>query len=308
MQIGSTSTGDRQSKFSTFIGIAKFDRDVEDSKLGNGKLTTNATWTQLTGASLLTGFNQVNLNSSHDLRAVGFRLEPSSQRGFNGGLRTAADLGLNASQIYPSTLSNYTFSVINPDGKLVITGQNTDSTPLSAAGKLEFNAPVIEQNGVVKAPLGTVEMHAAKSISFGKDSVTSVSADGKTIPLGLISANVWKYPLELNKNIVFNEQPQNNPLGEKHLVFTSPDIDFKAGSIVDVSGGGDLQAYEFQPGLGGSFDYLAPGSKSYKDSFAVLPSLGSGLAPHDHYFNSTFAKEAESHGLCPWQPSLFKRN
>jgi filamentous hemagglutinin len=277
LQLGSSTVGD-------VIGA---------STIGGGKLTTNAMWTQLTGASLLTGFNRVNLNSSHDLRAVGFRLSGTTPviRKFTGNLNTAADLDLSASQIYPSTLSDYTFSVTSPSGKLTVSGRNTDTTPLSAAGKLVFNAPVIEQNGVLKAPLGTIELNATTSLSFGEGSLTSVSADGKTIPLGVIANNVWKYPLENLASLVFNEKPGNTPLGEKHLVFKSPDIEFKTGSIVDVSGGGDLLAYEFQPGLGGSFDYLDPNSNSYQGGFAILPSLGSSLAPYDHNMSANFAPD-----------------
>lgn len=274
------------------LGSSSISEIRGQSSLGGGKLTTNADWTQLIGATLLTGFNQVNLNSTHDMRAVGVRnlkAEPAV-REFVGNLSTEADLNLTASQIYPSTLSNYTFSVTNSNGKLSISGNNTDTTPLSAAGKLVFNAPVIEQNGVIKGPLGTIELNAAKSLSFGRDSLTSVSADGKTIPLGEIFNNIWRYPLlgSTNSNLVFNEKPDNVSLGEKHLVFKSPDIDVKAGSIIDVSGGGDLLAYEFQPGLGGEFDYLASGSKTYRGGFAILPSLGSSLAPYDHFLSNNF--------------------
>ena len=262
------------------------------SALGGGKLTTNAMWTQLEGASLMTGFNEINLNSVHDLRVVGVQALPTD-RTFTGILSTAANLNLNASQIYPTTLSNYSIAVTNPAGQLTISGSNTDTTPLSAGGALTLNAPVINQNGVLKAPLGTIELNAATSLSFGNGSFTSVSADNKTIPFGIIANNVWEYPLGGNSNLVFNQLPDNLPIGQKQLVFTSPDIQFKKGSVVDVSGGGDLQAVQFQPGSGGSYDYLQPGSLSYnKGAFAILPALGSSLAPFDSSLTTSIAYNA----------------
>ncbi len=275
------------------IGSSTSNTVADTSVLGGGKLTAKAMWTQLTGATLLTGFKEVNLNNSHDLRVNGVQL--SNQRVFKGNLTTAADLNLTASQIYPTTLTDYTISVTSPNGKINISGVNTDATPLSAAGKLAFNAPVINQDGVLKAPLGTIELNASSNLTFGKHSLTSVSADGKTIPLGLIANNIWKYPLlGANANLVFNELPDNLRLGEKHLVFKASDIEFKKGSIVDVSGGGDLLAAEFQPGLGGDFDYLDPSSKSYQGGFAILPSLGSSLAPSDHFLSANFSYDPRS--------------
>ncbi len=256
------------------------------SVTGGGKLSSHATWTQLNGTALLTGFNQIDLNSSHDLRAVGFRQQ--GQRAFTGNFTTSADLTLNASQIYPSTLTDFTFAVTRPNGQLTLAGHNTDTSPLSAAGKLTFNAPVINQNGVLKAPLGTIALNASQRLSFGKGSLTSVSAEGKTIPFGLITNNLWEYPLLADGNLVFNQAPNNLTLGEKHLVFTSPDIQFQKGSVVDVSGGGDLQAAEFQPGLGGSFDYLDPGSTSYRGGFAILPTQKLSLSPFDPYLSANF--------------------
>ncbi|MCX7102558.1 MAG: filamentous hemagglutinin family protein [Methylobacter sp.] len=260
----------------------------------------------------MTGFKEINLNSTHDLRTIGVLGNEALPIGSNsqakaenlaanrtlvGVLSTAANLNLKASQIYPSTLTHYAFAVTNPAGQLTIMGNNSDVTPLSAAGQLTLNAATINQNGVLKAPLGTIELNATSALSFGKDSVTSVSANGQTIPFGAIVNNVWQYPLAGNINLVFNKSLLNPntqaneylSLGEKHLIFQSPDIQFKAGSIVDVSGGGELLATQFQPGLGGSNDYLDPNSSTYQGGFAILPTLGSALAPFDPNLSANFS-------------------
>ena len=275
LQLGSTTIGDVTGA----------------SSLGGGKLATHTTWTQLNGASLYTGFNQIDLNSKHDLRVAGYLPPNNLVKTFTGNLSTSANLNLNASQIYPVTLSNFTFS---STGQVTITGSNTDTTPLSAAGTLAINAPVINQNGVLKAPMGTIELNAATSLSFGNGSFTSVSADNKTVPFGIIQNNVWEYPLKNTSNIVFNTAPDNLPIGQKRLVFKSPDIQFQKGSVVDVSGGGDLQAIQFQPGLGGQYDYLDPTSPSYQGGFAILPALGSSLAPYDPFLTTHIAYNARA--------------
>ncbi len=270
------------------IGSSSIDSVIDTSVKGVGSLTGNANYIELQGASLLTGFNDVNLNSRHDMRAVGVMSPTGQAKTLLGGLSTAANLNLNASQIYPTTLTQFSFNITDPGSQLTISGKNTDITPLSAAGSLTFNAPNINQDGILKAPLGSIALNADKQLIFGKDSYTSVSAEGQVIPFGSILNNVWLYSFGGAGNLVFNNSPDNITLGEKHLVFTSPNIQFNKGSVVNVSGGGDLMSATFQPGAGGSNDYLMPGSPTYQGGFAILPSLGNSLAPYDVNVSANF--------------------
>ncbi len=250
---------------------------------GKGRFTANAQWIQLSGATRWDGFSNIALNSEHDLRTVGLRND-DTQRDYVGGLVTAANLNLQASQIYPSTLTDFTFAVKNnADGKITITGRNTDASPLSAGGTLTFSATDINQQGVVKAPLGTINLRAEKSLTLGAGSLTSVSAKNQLIPFGVTQGGLdWLYPLDSTHNLV-------NIAPEKRLVMSAPKINIAKGSVVDVAGGGDLLSYEFQAGAGGSFDYLQTGSASYQGGFAVLPTLASKLAPFDHYESNGFS-------------------
>lgn len=272
---------------------------ANSAQTGNGQFTANAKWLQLKGATQWDGFKRIALNSEHDIRTVGLR-NADEQRDFAGGLVTAADLALNASQIYPSTLTDFTFAVKNnPDGKIDITGRNTDTSPLSAGGTLTFEAAVINQKGVLKAPLGTINLKASSSLTLEDGSLTSVSAKGQIIPFGVTQGGLdWLYPLDTLRNLVFDAAP------EKRMVLSAPEIVAKQGSVVDVSGGGDLVSYEFEAGAGGSFDYLQPGSASYQGGFAVLPTLGSQLAPYDHYESQGFSYAPGSTVYLSGSPGL----
>ena len=257
------------------------------SLLGMGTLTANAHNIELLGSSVLTGFSAVSLNSLHDMRAVGVNIDPTTKT-YIGSLTTAGYLNLQASQLYPSTLTQFSFNLTDPKSQLTISGHNTDATPLSAAGSLSFNAPIINQYGVIKAPLGNIAFNANNSLFFNAGSYTSVSAEGLTIPFGTVLNNVWLYPFAGGNNVVFNAAPGNNGLGIKQLSFTAPNIQFKAGSVVNVSGGGDLTTATFQPGPGGDNDYL----KINNGGFAIMPSLGvSSLAPYDPNLSASFAND-----------------
>ena len=57
-----------------------------------------------------------------------------------------------------------------------------------------------------------------------------------------------------------------------------------AGALVDVQGGGDLYAYQFVSGTGGSADFLSPTTPTYtQTSFAILPGYQADYAPFGAY-------------------------
>jgi filamentous hemagglutinin len=252
--------------------------------LGGGQFTANTRWTEFGGGSRWDGFANLKFNSDHDLRTVGvFALDSTTdgknQSDYVGKFVTAANVNLTASQIYPSTLTKFTFAVENnPNGQITIASSGkTDAAPLSAGGVLNFQAPAINQNGTIKAPFGMINLTAGKALTLGKGSLTSVSGAGQLIPFGVTSGGLdWLYQTDSSNSLLVNAPP------EKKLALSAPQINIKKGSTVDLSGGGDLLAYEFQPGIGGSFDYLDKNSPTYNGGFAILPGLSAALAPFDH--------------------------
>ena len=262
------------------VGESTTNRQVEGLvEAGNAIFNAHAGSMELTGAVKMNGFSAVNLRSDNQIQVRGIN-NPTLHRDFVGEIVTAGHLTLQASQISPSTLSDFSFKVVNnPAGKISIIGNQGNKTiPLSAAGSLTLEAAHILQAGTLVAPLGKITLNATETLELSAGSVTSVSADGLIIPFGVTEAELdWLYPLNSVSNLVLNSAP------DKQIVLSAKDIDLAEGSVVDLSAGGDLFAYEFVPGLGGSSDYLQAGSDSSRGGFAILPSLGSGVAPFDHF-------------------------
>ncbi len=286
---GNNSASDTVTLTSPYMVLgSSYNRNVSGASVqGGGDFTANASYIQLQGASLWSGFSSVNLNSAHDLRAVG---ELVNQQNFLGELSTAATLNLSASQIYPATLSNFTFSSTGSsgaNGAINIKGANTDVSPLSAGGSLTFQAATIDQAGVVKAPLGSITLSASNTLTLEKNSLTSVSAAGLLIPFGVVQGGVnWLYPLTAGQNQIISTPPT------KEILLQAPDIQQNTGSVVDLSGGGDLFGSEFKPVATDVADFFTPGStgtSAYDGSFAVIPSLNSALAPYDPNFMSSWS-------------------
>ncbi|MCQ8105768.1 filamentous hemagglutinin family protein [Methylomonas sp. SURF-2] len=238
---------------------------------GGGQFSANAQGLELVGGLAFNGFGSVALNSSGDLRLRG--LLDAAQKDFRGQLKVAGDLTLKANQLYPGTLTDYTIDA----GNHAVTFLNSPGAAapvFSAGGKLTVNAANIYQRGTLKAPFGSITLNASDALQLAAGSLTSVSANGSVVPFGRGSGGTdWLYPLDAsqNNNIVIDTPPAKN------LQLSGKDVDLQTGAKIDLSGGGDLYAYEFIPGPGGSNDVLAAGN----GSFALIPGLNSVLTPFD---------------------------
>lgn len=254
------------------------------ASLGEGNIAFHAGWIDLVGAMETQGIRSISLLSSADIRLIG--VNPNQEKDLLGEFATAGDLTLAAHQVYPGTLSQFNIKLdaaLNPDGKVTITGGGeTAKVPLSAGGILSIEAPYIESQGVLRAPFGEIDLAAAKSLILGPGSLTSTSAGSPLIPFGRTQAGLdWVFPVGAYTRIIASP-----PAQAIHL--SAPGISFQSGAKIDVSGGGDLSAFEFIPGPGGSVDVLDPkdpgyldGSHTYQTQYAILPALGSPVAPYD---------------------------
>ncbi len=239
-------------------------------------LQLNAANIDLRGAAQISDFALTQINSSGDVQLIG--VNPNYQANLLGALNLSGNLDISAREIYPTTLTQYQISIdpfLNPNGTLkILSNSATPVTPLSAAGQLTINAPIIDNAGALLAPFGKIELDAGNNLTLEAHSLTSVAdSDNLTIPFGQTQGNgkYWIYPLGTAVNI-------QSGTPQKTITLHGPSINLLPDSVVNLNGGGDLLAYEFTPAPGGSIDYLNP---AYLQSYAILPDLQSGYAAYD---------------------------
>ena len=289
------------------------------SVAGDGTLTVQANFLDIGGRISLAGFDAANFNSAGDLR---FYL-PAQYAYRNGAAQTGwlfstGDLGFSATRIYPDT--NYQFLIdavpqgMGQETTISFSGNgNADtSTPLSAGGGLTVAATHIDQGGTLWVPSGSIvlgvgntsDTQAAlglasnfalaptQSVQLDPGSVTSVSLGNAIVPYGsTIDGKEWRYDGDPKLASGDITAPPS-----KQIVIQGNDVSLQQGATVDLSGGGELQAYEWVAGTGGSRDVLVQSQTSYAQSstgqsqpqypdnraiYAVLPGYNAPVSAHD---------------------------
>jgi filamentous hemagglutinin len=243
---------------------------------GEGVLAIDAGQIDLVGHVTLQGWQETHLSSEGDMRLSGLLgVLGSSSKEWRGSLNSYADLQLQAARIFPATLTQYQIQVTGPDGELrVLSASSPVEGPLlSAGGTLSLKADTITQAGVLQAPLGQINFEAGKQLVLAAGSFTSTSAEGQLIPFGQTQLGIdWIYPVNQFSTLLMDAPPVQN------IALKAPVVRQENGAVINVSGGGDLLAYEFVPGLGGSLDVLAPENSA--NTFAIIPTM-QGYGPHD---------------------------
>lgn len=275
-----SSDGATVNLTSNYIGIGS---SLRSSRLatdplasgGAGIVNVNANLIDLIGLTTAQGIGQLNLNSNGDIRFRGV----SNQ--ISGEFAMIGDIRLDADQIYPTTLTDFLLDAGDTGTITVLSGDTTKQAPLSAGGKLALRASDILQQGVIRAPLGQINLQAKNSLVLDDGSLTSVSANGQSILLGqTLNGTEWLYAATgglLNANILYSADEQNAP--EKQIGLEGNDINIAEGATVDLTGGGDVVSWEFIPGPGGSQDRLL--AENAGNLFAVIPALSDEYAPFD---------------------------
>ena len=226
-------------------------------------------------------------------------------RGF-GTVDIAGILNVTAGQVYAPTEETFTLAAYDYNlpsdlagspahpGTINIVSSGSRQVPLSAGSTLNVFASAINQDGVLQAPDGTIQLGwngsgtapidpltdaavpVAQSLSLGAGSVTSVS--------GSLTDPVSGQELPIPYGLIYEDNSWIDPSGTditsqgppaKSIVLSASGVNVSPGAVVDTSGGGDLFAYEFVPGTGGTNDILSATSQS----FAVLPGYQAAYAP-----------------------------
>jgi len=240
-----------------------------------GTLSLQGALVELIGNSTIAGFGDVSISSSGDIRMRG--VQQAGAQSVAGSLTTVGDLLLRSQQVYATTLSDFRVTAgQSADGTLRIeSAPGARDTVLSAGSRLTLRAATIEQGGVVRAPFGTIDLQG-NSVLLQPGSLTSTSAEGALIPFGAIQAGTdWVYGLQ-GQTVVVGD---TTAVPEQSVLLNGDRVAVAAGAVVDVSGGGDMLAYEFIPGPTGKLDVLS--DEVNPGLFAILPGLSLDYAPFD---------------------------
>jgi len=228
----------------------------------------------------------------------------------NGTLSMVGGLNLVAGQIHPTTASSFNLIAYDHltkgaaiEGSVTISNGASRQLPLAAGGTLGIFASRIEHGGTLRAPFGTINLGwdgtgkvpafnpiagAAGTLpitallKLASGSITSTSAvdplTGKAlvIPYGIsLDGNTWIDPAG-NDITVSGVPSQAVNLAAGTLIT-------EQNSTIDIRGGGDLYAYRWVGGNGGSKDILAA-----TGSFAIIPGYTANYSPYSP-FNSDAA-------------------
>jgi filamentous hemagglutinin len=245
---------------------------------GTGSLSVTAQQIVLAGNITLQGAANTTLTSAGDVEfepwGTGVGSGGAAAPVLSGTLSLSGNLTIDAARIYPATQTSFTIADTGSNGTVTI-GQTNASpgTPLSAAGSFTIDAANIVSSGTILAPFGTITLAATNSLSLLNGSVTSVSADGATIPYGqtVLSGAQWVYDTTIPVNGVPNRE----------VSLTAPNVSFASGATIDVSGGGNLSAYEWVPGTNGFSEALSQQNAAASGLFAILPSTRGQFASYD---------------------------
>ena len=236
---------------------------------GTSRLVVAAGRVELAGEQTQQGLAQFSAIARSHIELQGVTAGAQAGSVQPGALRTLADVTFAAPQTSVATLSPFTIDA--PDQLVRFTEGRADSAPLLAAGgSLTINAGTILQDGVLRAPLGSITLNASDSLVLSSGSVTSVSGAGINVPFGTTSGGrTLSY---LGQEIA--------GLPAKNITLTTGAtgrVDVASGATVDLSAGGSATAIEFVPGPGGSTDAFAGAANG---AFAVVPTI-TEYAPYD---------------------------
>ncbi len=216
----------------------------------------------------------------------------------DGTFDMVGDLTLRAGAIYPPSAVSFTLAAedfvsggVTRPGSITIAGSGIRPLPLSAGGELNLYASTITQGGVLRAPVGAINLGwdgtgtaprdlvsnlsvpVTHQVTLASGSVTSVSA------IDPVTGNVTTIPYGTNLNGTSWIDPTSTDITvtgapEKTVHISAESVTEQTGSTVDLRGGGDLYAYRWVSGVGGTNDVLASSA-----GFAVIPGYQADYAP-----------------------------
>jgi filamentous hemagglutinin family protein len=253
---------------------------------GNGVLNVSAQQINLLGNFAVQGASSVTFSSSGDVQLQG--TSPNGIAGpTTGSVTTGGNLAINALRVYPDTYTDFSLRSLGNGATVSIGSTGTSpGTPLSAAGSVTISADNISVTGTLLAPFGSISLAANDSLTLASGSLISVSGAGLEVPFGQTQLNQTQWIYSAPNGIL------NSITGvpTKQINLSAPDVVVQSGATANVQGGGDLYAYEWVPGTGGTNDNLnatccaSSGNtsiSSYPNLYAILPGAKGQAGPYD---------------------------
>lgn len=262
--------------------LSKFDIFAYDRGIRIASASASSPVVTLASAILPTGFG------------IGSPLLGSVVQNING---TQVTLAANANMDMADRVAVYAPG----SGSVTILGGGQSAPPLSAGGSLGIYASTITQSGNLQAPMGAITLGwdgldldpsdadidqpqnlvtgpatvtpVTQLVTLSQGSITSVSGinpqtgQGVLVPFGISEDGLtWTDPQGVNVSITDLPQRKVSILGNSLVT--------EAGSLVDLRGGGDLFAYRWVPGTGGSTDLLGTAAREWSGASSVSYAAG----------------------------------
>jgi filamentous hemagglutinin family protein len=250
---------------------------------GSGSLEVEARLLELAGDLRLQGHADATLTGREEIRLAGVTRDRLRADGTSSGqiehaatIDSTGDLTLRAGRVTTGTMADVQLRAPGRTLRFESGGAPPQAPLLASVGRLRVEARDIVQAGRIELPSGSIELRATDTLSLAPGSLTSVALpSGALLPLGRVR-NATDWIVDVRPDQVPEGQLRVQAVAPRAVLLDGADVTLAAGATVDVSGGGDLQAWEFTVGPGGSRDILAqPGM------VAVLPGAQPGWANAD---------------------------
>lgn len=290
---------------------------------GAGTLAVQAGLIELTGDVAIKGANATALDATLDrsggtsrtngeIRLIGARADASSD--MTGRLSYAGSLLMRAGQLYATTLSDFTLKGYAGSGgqaslmSLVSPAAgSTSQAPLSALASLTINATDVVIDGRIHQPFGSVDI-VATTLALGQNARISVSGlnnDGSAlvVPVGTtVNETQWVYATQgsvgksgametLDADADKTIKDLSTVAVDKRIALNGTTLSLDGSSALDAQAGGDLMAWEFKAGVGGSKD-----TYNRAGVYAILPNYSYDFAPYDADINASSSKLGKALG------------
>lgn len=247
---------------------------VANATAGDNTLNINAGHIDVIGNTTVSGVSQINFNSTGEVRF-------SSARSLNGAysygqFNTAANIDITANVVSPTSLSIYDLNSTIGNIYFHQAELAKNINPYSVLGTLNVNARNITQDGRIVAPLGRVVLNASENLNLVAGSETSVAARADSVQQLGNTLNGESWFIDQDGDKIADASEIISTLTDKTVVLKGKNITKDKAAIVNVSGGGSMQAYEFSSGTGGTKDILA--QEGY---VAIIPGYAGNVAIAD---------------------------